>query len=251
VFNELVDAEVSGVPGFDPAYMLDQSHNVTDPLESLVASAVEVVRAYAQALLVDRPALEAHQEANDAMMALQTLKRAFTTDVAPILAMARLRAGGAIDPLQTYRASRYRAAKAAERGTTTAAGAGIVCRLRAPAPHAGLDSRGARLVDDVCTSIASMHEPVPSWTAWPQFGAWSPEPECSPPTLPSTSAPAAGVPSSVTCVRIGSSATRCTASPTTPAWSVGTCAGTSRGSSPDSTRASRVRQPTRAHAAGR
>jgi L-rhamnose isomerase / sugar isomerase len=126
VFNELVDAAVSDVPGFDPAYMLDQSHNVTDPLESLVASAVEVVRAYAQALLVDRPALEMHQEANDAMMALQTLKHAFTTDVAPILAMARARAGGAIDPLQTYRASGYRGEKARQRTPVTRAAAGIV-----------------------------------------------------------------------------------------------------------------------------
>ncbi|MBE3133209.1 MAG: sugar isomerase, partial [Acidobacteria bacterium] len=36
IFNELVDAEAAGVPGFHPAYMLDQSHNVTDPLESLM-----------------------------------------------------------------------------------------------------------------------------------------------------------------------------------------------------------------------
>ena len=54
VFNELVDAELEKVPGFDPAYMLDQSHNVTDPLESLMTSAAEVVRAYVQAHLVDR-----------------------------------------------------------------------------------------------------------------------------------------------------------------------------------------------------
>jgi L-rhamnose isomerase/sugar isomerase len=76
VFNELVDAELSGAQGFDPAHMLDQSHNVTDPIESLMLSAVEVQRAYAQALLVDRKALEAHQEDNDALMATQTLKRA-------------------------------------------------------------------------------------------------------------------------------------------------------------------------------
>ena len=31
IFNELVDAELARVPGFTPAYMLDQSHNVTDP----------------------------------------------------------------------------------------------------------------------------------------------------------------------------------------------------------------------------
>ena len=41
VFNELVDASHRHAPGFDPAYMLDQSHNVTDPIESLMASAME------------------------------------------------------------------------------------------------------------------------------------------------------------------------------------------------------------------
>src|SRR5207248_2542976 len=54
VFNELVDAELSKEPYFNPAYMLDQSHNVTDPIESLMMSAVELVRAYIQAHLVDR-----------------------------------------------------------------------------------------------------------------------------------------------------------------------------------------------------
>ena len=126
VFNELVDAELSSLPGFDPAYMLDQSHNVTDPIESLMTSAVELVRAYVQAHLVDRDALAAYQEANDAVMALQTLKQAFTTDVAPILAMARHRAGGAIDPLATYRASGYRATKVQERPAVARRGAGIV-----------------------------------------------------------------------------------------------------------------------------
>ncbi|OHB76190.1 MAG: sugar isomerase, partial [Planctomycetes bacterium RBG_16_59_8] len=62
VFNELVDAELAGLPGFDPVYMLDQSHNVTDPIESLMTSAMEVQRAYTQALLVDRAALAEHQE---------------------------------------------------------------------------------------------------------------------------------------------------------------------------------------------
>ena len=83
IFNELVDAERSGVPGFSPAYMLDQSHNVTDPIESLIASSIELSRAYVQAHLVDRDALAAYQEANDPLMALQTLKQAYTTDVSP------------------------------------------------------------------------------------------------------------------------------------------------------------------------
>jgi L-rhamnose isomerase/sugar isomerase len=126
VFNELVDAEMERVPGFDPAYMLDQSHNVTDPIESLMTSAIEVVRAYVQAHLVDRATLNEAQERNDAIVALQTLKQAFTTDVAPILAMARHRAGGAIDPVAAYRASGYRASKAAERPAQIGRGAGIV-----------------------------------------------------------------------------------------------------------------------------
>ena len=89
VFNELVDAELRRAKGFAPAHMLDQSHNVTDPIESLMVSAMEIQRAYAQALLVDREALAGFQEANDALMASETLKGAFRTDVEPILAMAR------------------------------------------------------------------------------------------------------------------------------------------------------------------
>ena len=126
VFNELVDAERRKAKGFQPAYMIDQSHNVTDPIESLMASAIEILRAYAQALLVDRKALEAYQEQNDALMANQTLKRAFTTDVGPILAKARLAKGGAIDPIATYRASGYRAKVTAARPSTGGSSSGIV-----------------------------------------------------------------------------------------------------------------------------
>ena len=83
-------------------------------------------RAYAQALIVDRAALAAAQEANDALGAHVLLKQAYTTDVSPILAMARQRAGGAVDPIAIYRASGYRARKAAERPASGIASAGIV-----------------------------------------------------------------------------------------------------------------------------
>jgi len=126
IFNELVDAELEGVEGFRPAYMLDQSHNVTDPAESLMASAVELLRAYVQAHLVDRAALRESQEKCDALMALGALKQAFTTDVAPILATARARSGGAIDPIGTFRASGYRKRKAEERPARAGVAAGIV-----------------------------------------------------------------------------------------------------------------------------
>ncbi|MFO1147210.1 MAG: L-rhamnose catabolism isomerase [Alsobacter sp.] len=126
VFNELVDAAHRGAPGFAPAYMIDQSHNVTDPVESLMASAIELQRSYAQALLVDRAALGAMQDANDALGAHRLLKRAFTTDVEPLLAMARVRRGGAADPIAVYRAAGYRARKAGERPVTGVVAAGIV-----------------------------------------------------------------------------------------------------------------------------
>ncbi|MCW1429489.1 L-rhamnose catabolism isomerase [Novosphingobium sp. JCM 18896] len=125
VFNELVEAELHPRDGFDPSYMIDQSHNVTDPIESMLSSAEAIASCFAKALLVDREALQAAQEANDTMMAFQALRRAYTIDVAPILARARLEAGGAIDVLATYRASRWRERKAQER-KPVGLGAGIV-----------------------------------------------------------------------------------------------------------------------------
>nr|CBA30990.1 Probable sugar isomerase R00627 [Curvibacter putative symbiont of Hydra magnipapillata] len=115
VFNELVDAAQTGAAEFDPAYMLDQSHNVTDPIESLMTSAVTVQRCYAQALLVDRTALTAYQDSNDVLMAAQTLKQAFHTDVTPLLQKIRMEVGGAADPILAYRASGYRKQMAAIR----------------------------------------------------------------------------------------------------------------------------------------
>ncbi len=126
IFNELVDASLRGARGFHPAYMLDQSHNVTDPIESLMASVIEVERAYAQALIVDRAGLEAAQEANDVMHAHRIFKAAFVTDVSPILAEARRRSGGAIDPVAVYRASKYREHKAKERPAVAGSSSGIV-----------------------------------------------------------------------------------------------------------------------------
>ncbi|PHR62570.1 MAG: L-rhamnose catabolism isomerase [Robiginitomaculum sp.] len=126
VFNELVDAEHRGATGFDPAYMLDQSHNVTDPIESLMNSAISVQRSYVQALLVDRDALLHCQQNCDPLMASNILKAAFETDVSPILARARVLSGGAADPLSCYREAEYRANIAADRPAIAGSGSGIV-----------------------------------------------------------------------------------------------------------------------------
>ncbi len=126
IFNELSDAAYRKVKGFNPSYMLDQSHNVTDPVESLVNSAIEVQRSYIKSLIVDREALYAYQDANDALMASNTLKAAFNIDVSPILAMARYRNSGAIDPIATFRSSNYRQKVARIRPSTGTGGSGIV-----------------------------------------------------------------------------------------------------------------------------
>jgi len=125
VFNELVEAELNPLEGFDPAYMIDQSHNVTDPIESMLSSAEAIACAYTKALLVERDGLHDAQEENDVMMAFQTLRRAYRTDVTPIVAMARTEAGGALDTVALYRFSGWREHKARER-KVTGLGAGIV-----------------------------------------------------------------------------------------------------------------------------
>jgi L-rhamnose isomerase/sugar isomerase len=126
VFNELVDAELRRAEGFAPAYMIDQSHNVTDPIESLMASAMEIQRAFVQASLVDRELLQAAQDGNDVLLAHRLVKQAFITDVSPILAEARRRKSGAIDPIGLYRASGYRGHKTRERPPVEGTSAGIV-----------------------------------------------------------------------------------------------------------------------------
>jgi L-rhamnose isomerase/sugar isomerase len=126
VFCELVSAELRGAPGFAPAYLMDQSHNVTDPIESLMTSAAALQRSYAQAQLVDRERLEEAQQSNDALGAAEVLRAAFRTDVDALLAHLRLRAGGAIDPLAAYRAAGYRGRKSAQRPAAGGSRTGIV-----------------------------------------------------------------------------------------------------------------------------
>jgi len=121
VMNELVDAARDSGPGFRPAYMIDQSHNLKDPIEALLMTVDNLQCAYARALLVDREALDHCQERNDVLMAEQTLRSAYETDVRPLVAEARARRGGALDPVAAFRAAGYReaAARARTRGDYT------------------------------------------------------------------------------------------------------------------------------------
>ena len=88
IFNELTSAaqknKLSNI-----AYMIDQSHNVTDPIESLMLSANEIVNSYAKSLLVKYAQLEEAQDQHDPIKAMQILKTAFSTDVSSLVSMAR------------------------------------------------------------------------------------------------------------------------------------------------------------------
>ncbi|MGH9166613.1 MAG: TIM barrel protein [Acidimicrobiia bacterium] len=119
IFCELVAAGNGRLP--DLAYLIDQSHNLKDPLEDLLQSTEAVTLAYAQALLVDRAALRAAQDDNDPALAQEVLQSAFRTDARTLVAEARRRNGGALRPLEAYREVGYRQARISERGVSTVA----------------------------------------------------------------------------------------------------------------------------------
>src|SRR5579883_1329928 len=124
IFNELVGAEADGLANAGRvAYMIDQSHNIEPKIEAMIQSVLNIQTAYAKALLVDRAALRAAQEAGDVLGAYRVLQAAFESDVRPYLAEARVRQGRHPDPIAAFRASGYAERVARER-IASAAGSG-------------------------------------------------------------------------------------------------------------------------------
>lgn len=123
IFNELVEGmDARGMDhAKDLGWMIDASHNVKDPLEDLLQSVEAIMIAYTQALLIDRKALAAAQQENDVAHAQEILQNVFRTDVRPLVAEARRRAGGALQPLSLYRSQRIREQLVRERGLKTVA----------------------------------------------------------------------------------------------------------------------------------
>ena len=123
IFNELIEGmDARGMDhAADLAWMIDASHNIKDPLEDLLQSVEAIMIAYAQALLVDRKKLSEVQNSNDVVAAQEILQTAFRTDVRPLVAEARLRNKGAIDPLSVYRNEKIREHLIKERGAKTVA----------------------------------------------------------------------------------------------------------------------------------
>ena len=110
IFNELTSAsELNKFTNI--SYMIDQSHNVTDPIESLIQSANEIITAYVKSLLVDQKKLKSLQEENDVIGASMILKEAYSIDVSAIIKKIRYENHNAIEPIYTYRQLNYRQQK--------------------------------------------------------------------------------------------------------------------------------------------
>lgn len=115
IFNELVAGfEETSNPA--PAWMIDASHNLKDPLEDLLQSVEAIKLAYAQALIVDQNSLHAAQASHDVAIAQEILQDAYRTDLRPLVREAIRQSGGAISPIQTYRDLKVRETLIKERG---------------------------------------------------------------------------------------------------------------------------------------
>jgi L-rhamnose isomerase/sugar isomerase len=100
-----------------PRLTIDQAHNVEAKVEAMVLSVVNLQEAYAKALLVDRDALRAAQQAGDVLGAHEALLDAYRIDVRDVCARARAALGAAEDPIAELRASGYAGRMATERET--------------------------------------------------------------------------------------------------------------------------------------
>lgn len=123
IFNELIEGmDAKGMNhATDMGWMIDASHNVKDPLEDLLQSVEAIMITYAQALLVDRKKLLEAQNNNDVVTAQEILQQAFRTDTRALVAEARLRSGGALNPLNVYRTEKVRENLIKQRGLKTVA----------------------------------------------------------------------------------------------------------------------------------
>lgn len=123
IFNELIEGMDARKMNHtsDLGWMIDASHNIKDPLEDLLQSVEAIKIAYAQALIIDAKALDEARQKNDVVEAQEILQNAYRTDVRPLLAEARLRAGAALDPVKSFRDLNVRKELIKERGTKTVA----------------------------------------------------------------------------------------------------------------------------------
>ena len=125
IYTELVAGENDGLAS-DVAYMIDESHTLKNKIAETIQSLVALQTSYAKALLVNRRALEAAQQAEDLVGAEEVIKDAYAADVRPLLWKVRsdLNLPCPADPVRGFVESGYVEAKAQERGVGGSAGQG-------------------------------------------------------------------------------------------------------------------------------
>jgi len=121
IFNELVYGMANNPKNPYPAWMIDASHNIKDPLEDLLQSLEAILESFAKALLIDQPALREAQLEHDVVQCQEILQQAYRTDVRPLLEKSRLDQGAALHPLRAYRQLGIRNQLIRERGTDSVA----------------------------------------------------------------------------------------------------------------------------------
>lgn len=107
IYNELVAAELDPDVETNVAYMIDQSHNLKPKIEASIQSVCALQRSYAKALMVNRKALAEAQDAGNIIDAEEILKKAYNTDVSPLLEQVRTEMELAPNPLAAFRKSGY------------------------------------------------------------------------------------------------------------------------------------------------
>ena len=106
ILHEVVAADALR-PGAGIAFMLDQCHNIEPKIPAQIRSVMNVQEATAKALLIDREALAAAQQAGDVLGAHAVFMDAYNTDVRPMLARLREDMGLDPDPVGAYQRSGY------------------------------------------------------------------------------------------------------------------------------------------------
>jgi len=122
IFLEIHSFEWDTGKTADIAYMIDQSHNLKPKTEEMIQTAMNAQELYVKAALVDQKELAKHQGSSTLIDAEECLKRAFFTDVRPMLREWHKNRGLAEDPLAAFRASGYLEEAARERAKYQPAG---------------------------------------------------------------------------------------------------------------------------------
>ena len=117
IFCELISGDMDKAQAWESiSWMIDASYNTQDPLVDLIQALETITIAYAKAMLVDRERLNECQLNGECSQAQEILQMAYLTDVRPLVCEARVRSGGAAEPLEAYRILMIRNKLVQERG---------------------------------------------------------------------------------------------------------------------------------------